>query len=164
MIWCTQFLTSSQFLVGVHLIGICWNEIESCLAPLCDSQMLGTDGIHKARRSPCVDNASWLPLPQCLTCGNQTSQDEIPSSFTSWPVVSWKCFILQKTGKKKGSDGKQRQHWLLQEKGQHREGKTAHFFTWYRPSVTDKKVGCPIFVLLGTTQNRSAIVFSKLAS
>lgn len=39
-------------------------------------------------------------------------------------------------------------------KHQHRGGKTAHFFIWYRSSVTDKKVVCLIFVPVGIAQNK----------
>lgn len=108
MSWCTQFLASSQFLAEFHLMGMCWDEIESRPAPLHHSQMLWTDGVHKARQSPCADNASPLLPPQRFACGNQTSQDETQSSLTSCPVVSWQCFILLST-EKRGTDGKQGQ-------------------------------------------------------
>lgn len=131
------FLASPQFLAGFHLIRISRNEIESCPATLHESQMLWTDGIHKARESPYADNASQPLPPQLFTCGNQTSQDETQSSITSCPVVSWKCFILLNTEKK-------RYRWetgmtlaASKEKHQHRRGKTAHFFIWYRASISE---------------------------
>lgn len=137
MSWCTQFLASPQFLAGFHLIGISQNEIESCPAMLHESQMLWTDGVYKARQSPCADNAPRLLPPQLFTCGNQTSQDETQSSITSCPVVSWKCFILLNTEKK-------RYRWetgttlaASKEKRQHRRGKSAHFFIWCRSSVSE---------------------------
>lgn len=110
-----RFLASPQFLAGFHLIRISRNEIESCPASLQESQMLWTDGDHKARQSPYANNASQPLPPQLFTCGNQTSQDETQSSITSCPVVSWKCFILLNT-EKRGTDGKQGRYWLPQRK------------------------------------------------
>lgn len=50
-------------------------------------------------------------------------------------------------------------------KHQHRGEKTAHFFIWYRSSVTDKKVVCPIFVLVGIAQKKQIpMMFSRSAS
>lgn len=144
MSWRTQFLTTSQFLAGVYLIGICWDEIEACPAPLCDSQMSRTHGVHKVQRFPCADNASRMLPPQSSACGNQTSQDEIPSSLTSCPVVSWKCFILLSTGKKKkrGTDGNQGQHWRLREKAP-AQGRGLPTFSLGTdlPFVNDRQIG-----------------------
>lgn len=135
MSWCTQFLAgfiSSSISSNRHMRE--WNRISP--APLHDWRMLGTDGVHNARQSPRAANASRLLPPQHFTCGNQTSQDEIQSSLTSCPVVSWKCFILLNT-EKRGTDGRQEQHWLLQRKCHHRRGKTAHFYIWYRSSISE---------------------------
>lgn len=100
MSWCTQFLAgfiSSSISSNRHMRE--WNRISP--APLHDWRMLGTDGVHNARQSPRAASASRLLPPQHFTCGNQTSQDEIQSSLTSCPVVSWKCFILLNTEKKR---------------------------------------------------------------